>query len=84
MKYYPSRWSWERKTPKELSLDTNEIEKAVLSAGGDITARRYEGLNHLFQPAETGLITEYATIEITFDEAVLRDIVAWILENAGR
>ena len=29
MKYYPSRWSWERKTPKELGLDPEEINKAV-------------------------------------------------------
>ncbi|MEE8459789.1 MAG: alpha/beta fold hydrolase [Phycisphaerales bacterium] len=60
-----------------------EIQKAIKTGGGDVTIRRYQGLNHLFQPAETGLILEYATIEITFDEAVLRDIVAWILENAG-
>ena len=60
-----------------------EIQKAINAGGGDVTIRRYEGLNHLFQPAETGLIAEYATIDITFDEAVLRDIVAWILGNAG-
>jgi hypothetical protein len=60
-----------------------EIQKAVNTGGGDVTIRRYEGLNHLFQPAETGLIAEYAMIEITFDEAVLRDIVAWILEKTG-
>lgn len=61
-----------------------EIEKAVTSGGGDITIKRYEGLNHLFQPAKTGSIGEYGTIETTFDEAVLRDIVAWIQERVGR
>jgi pimeloyl-ACP methyl ester carboxylesterase len=55
-----------------------EIEKAIRSAGGDITIRRYEGLNHLFQPATTGSIAEYGVIETTFDEQVLRDIVQWI------
>ncbi len=60
-----------------------EIQKAIAAGGGDVTIRRYEGLNHLFQPAETGALSEYGAIEITFDEAVLRDIVAWIQERAG-
>lgn len=54
------------------------IEQTITEAGGDVTAKRYEGLNHLFQPATTGSVAEYATIEITFDETVLRDIVQWI------
>lgn len=58
-----------------------EIEKAIAAGGGDVTIRRYEGLNHLFQPSETGAISEYGMIETTFDEAVLRDIVAWIREQ---
>ncbi|MCH8152765.1 MAG: alpha/beta fold hydrolase [Planctomycetes bacterium] len=60
----------------EQNLDV--IEQRITEAGGDVTAKRYEGLNHLFQPATTGSIAEYATIEITFDETVLRDIVQWI------
>lgn len=36
------------------------------------------GLNHLFQPTETGLPAEYGTIETTFDEATLARIVKWI------
>ncbi len=55
-----------------------EIERTVREAGGDVTARRYEGLNHLFQPATTGVIGEYSTIEVTVDEGVLGDIVEWI------
>ena len=60
-----------------------EIERAVTSGGGDVTIRRYEGLNHLFQPAATGAIGEYASIETTFDERVLRDIVQWIHAGSG-
>ncbi len=60
-----------------------EIQKAIAAGGGDVTIRRYEGLNHLFQPAETGDLSEYGAIETTFDEAVLRDIVAWIHRKAG-
>lgn len=54
------------------------IERVMTRAGRDITIRRYDGLNHLFQPAETGSPSEYAAIEITFDESALRDMAQWI------
>ena len=37
-----------------------------------------EGLNHLFQHANTGSITEYATIEETFAPEALTEIINWI------
>ena len=40
--------------------------------------KEYEGLNHLFQHCQTGMPTEYATIEETFSEEVINDIIAWI------
>ena len=40
--------------------------------------KEYEGLNHLFQHCKTGMPTEYATIEETFSEEVINDIIAWI------
>ncbi|MBQ3722781.1 MAG: alpha/beta hydrolase [Bacteroidales bacterium] len=40
--------------------------------------RLYPGLNHLFQPCETGLSAEYANIEETMSEKVISDIVSWI------
>ena len=40
--------------------------------------KEYPGLNHLFQHCITGLPTEYGSIEETFSEEVLSDIVAWI------
>ena len=63
----------------EQNLDA--IERIMTEAGGDITAKRYQGLNHLFQPATTGSVSEYAKIETTFDEQVLRDIVQWIQQK---
>jgi pimeloyl-ACP methyl ester carboxylesterase len=60
-----------------------EIEKAVRAGGGEISIRRYAGLNHLFQPAETGSIMEYGTIETTIDEAVLVDMTEWIRMKTG-
>ena len=38
------------------------IEQAVQRGSGQITVRRYEGLNHLFQPARTGAVEEYDKI----------------------
>ena len=48
------------------------------------TVRVYEGLNHLFQPATTGLPNEYGSIETTFDPKALADLVAWVVVEAGR
>ncbi|SFS58799.1 alpha/beta hydrolase family protein [Sphingobacterium wenxiniae] len=38
----------------------------------------YDGLNHLFQKAETGAVSEYVEIEETFNEVVLSDLAGWI------
>jgi hypothetical protein len=40
--------------------------------------KQYEGLNHLFQHCQTGLPTEYVTIEETFSEEVINDIIVWV------
>lgn len=40
--------------------------------------RLYPGLNHLFQHCDTGLSTEYASIEETIAPEVLEDIAEWI------
>lgn len=44
-----------------------------------VTAIAYPGLNHLFQHAQTGEITEYADISETISPRVLSDITAFIL-----
>ncbi len=50
------------------------------------TIVRLVGLNHLFQPAKTGLLGEYGVIETTFDESAMGLIAGWIgavTEGAG-
>lgn len=42
-----------------------------------------EGRNHLFQNAETGLMTEYAQIDETFDPEVMTLIADWIKARFG-
>ena len=44
-----------------------------------LTAKKYEGLNHLFQPCATGEVNEYGLIEQTISEEVLSDMSKWIL-----
>lgn len=43
--------------------------------------KEYEGLNHLFQPCKQGTVIEYAQIETTISEDVLKDITDWIREQ---
>lgn len=71
----------------QVAADQNlpEIEKAVKEAGNpDVTVRRLPGLNHLFQPAKTGLLDEYSTIEITMAPEVLTLISDWIIERFAK
>lgn len=61
-----------------------EIERVLRESGNtDTTTKRLDGLNHLFQPAETGLINEYANIRTTFDPAAMDIITQWIRAHTG-
>lgn len=40
--------------------------------------KEYEGMNHLFQKAKTGLVPEYSKIEETINPQVMKDIAIWI------
>ena len=66
-------------TQISATLNIPAIEKALQEGGNtNYTTKVYEGLNHLFQPAKTGGVDEYATIETTIDPQVLNDIVSWM------
>jgi pimeloyl-ACP methyl ester carboxylesterase len=57
-----------------------EMEKALHAASNPrAEVRVLPGLNHLFQPASTGALTEYASNETTMAPAALEAISAWIL-----
>ncbi|MFQ3610884.1 MAG: alpha/beta hydrolase [Fimbriimonadales bacterium] len=69
----------------DLQVDPDQnlpaIEKALREGGNKrATIRRLEGLNHLFQKARTGLITEYSQIEETINPTVLTLITDWLKE----
>lgn len=59
------------------------LESIAARAGARFDMRVLDGLNHLFQPATTGLPDEYGAIEITFDPAALAQMVEWISAKAG-
>lgn len=51
---------------------------SATEANAGAKAEVFAGLNHLFQPAETGSVSEYAEIETTIDETVLAAVTSWI------
>ena len=64
--------------PAEKNL--RAIETALIQGPCvDFEIRQFPGLNHLFQPAETGHMDEYARIPVTIDQRVLETITIWIL-----
>ena len=55
------------------------IEKALSDGGNQqVTTRIFPGLNHLFQHAKTGAVSEYGQIEETMATEVLQLISDWI------
>src|SRR6478672_3838809 len=61
---------------------TNEpAMRQLLSGNPDATVRTFPELNHLMQPATTGLPAEYAAIETTIDPSVLDTFVDWLRER---
>ena len=60
-------------------LNLPAIEKAVREGGGVVEVVRFEGMNHMLQPATTGAPDEYGIIDITMDETAMVKIGDWIL-----
>ncbi|MDR1347202.1 MAG: alpha/beta fold hydrolase [Prevotellaceae bacterium] len=66
--------------PSQINLDAI---KTALAKGenSDFTVKELDGLNHLFQECNTGMITEYAIIKQTFSPTALNEISDWILDR---
>jgi len=74
---------------KDLQVPATENLAAIaeaLKSGGDnaVTTIDFEGLNHLFQHATTGLPSEYVNIKEDFASEALKAMGDWILKVAGR
>lgn len=62
--------------PMQTALDA--------SPSVDATVAVLDSLNHLFQPATTGLPDEYVHVETTLAPAMLERLTTWIRAQAGR
>ena len=61
------------------SINMPAIKSALERGGNDkYEMVELEGLNHLFQKSETGAVSEYASIEETFNPEALKRIGDWI------
>ena len=71
---------------KDLQVIATEnldgIKKSLEKAGNKkFEIKPFENLNHLFQTANSGAVSEYVTIEETISPAVLNTISNWILKQ---
>ena len=60
------------------------IEAALRAADVRADVAALEGLNHLLQRADTGMVSEYAGIEETMDPEALRRIGDWVVATVGK
>jgi uncharacterized protein len=68
----------------QVPATTNEpAVKAALEKGGnkDVTTKVFPDANHLFQAAQTGSPTEYATLKPEFAPGVVDTITSWVVEH---
>ncbi len=73
-----------RDTQVDAEYNLPIIEETLKGNGNtDVTIKRFEGLNHLFQMCETGSPAEYATIEETFNPNAMEYITSWIESQTG-
>ena len=65
------------------SQNGNKLMKLFQAKPELLNVEVYPELNHLFQQAETGAVSEYATIEETFNNSVMQDIESFIKKVTG-
>ena len=70
---------------KDIQVAAGDNLRAIreaLAAGGNtrVVTRELPGLNHLFQPCQTGAVAEYGQIEVTFAPEALTTSSDWLLE----
>jgi len=65
------------------SLNRAAMEHA-LAANSHATIRVIDGANHLFQPARSGMVEEYASLPKHFAPTFLSTLVAWVVEQGKR
>ncbi|MRH90045.1 alpha/beta fold hydrolase [Nocardia sp. SYP-A9097] len=64
-----------------LAIQNEGPARTLLAADPDATVHVFDGLDHLMQPANSGLPGEYSTIETTIDPQVLDYYTAWLTQR---
>jgi uncharacterized protein len=71
----------EKDVQVNAAQNANRLQELLESQRGQLELKIYPNLNHLFQNALTGAVSEYVTLEETFSEEVLDDMVRFIMRN---
>lgn len=66
-------------TQVDCDANTTRIEKGLADCNHSI--KKIDGVNHLFQHCNTGIVTEYQQIEETISPEVLQEVAKWIKAN---
>ena len=66
-------------TQVDCDANTTRIEKGLADCKHSI--KKIDGVNHLFQHCNTGIVTEYQQIEETISPEVLQVVAEWIKTN---
>ena len=66
-------------TQVDCDANTTRIEKGLANCKHSI--KKMDGVNHLFQHCNTGIVTEYQQIEETIAPEVLQEVAKWIKLN---
>lgn len=66
-------------TQVDCDANTTRIEKGLTDCKHSI--KKIDGVNHLFQHCNTGIVTEYQQIEETISPEVLQEVAKWIKTN---
>lgn len=66
-------------TQVDCDANTTRIEKGLADCKHSI--KKIDGVNHLFQHCNTGIVTEYQQIEETIAPEVLQEVAKWIKLN---
>lgn len=68
---------------KDVQVPADQNGPAIIRLKPDAEVVVLPGLNHLFQPAQTGLTAEYGQIETTLDPSVIQTVVDWVAARSG-
>lgn len=66
-------------TQVDCDANTTRIEKGLANCKHSI--KKIDGVNHMFQHSNTGIVTEYQQIEETISPEVLQEVAKWIKLN---